>query len=216
MLQKVRAFKLDCELEEKRRRKDKSLRKRERLGRVRDAVAKRFGKSGRTLADWLPILDAPLAVQAAVEDKRLSREQAMRILAASADEQAKIATDLAARKTTAKVLKQHLGRHKRKPLTHDKLTRRWRDLFRTLRDLYQRRADCFAVLLPKQRGGAELLVEFAEFAKEYLATAKKDARGEKKTKLKLVLRNHMSSGKPSSGPKSAKPKLVLRREVATA
>lgn len=189
MLQKVRAFALDCELEERRRKKDKSLGKRERLGRVRDAVAKRFGKSGRTLADWQPILSAPAAIQAAVEDKRLSREQAMRILAAPDDVQAKIASDLVKRKTPAKVLKQHLGRVKREPLTLAKLTRRWRDLARVVGDLFHHLPNSFAALLPEQRSGVEFVLEFAELIRQHLNAA-------------------------SEGPPTEAPAVKLRRKTA--
>jgi hypothetical protein len=96
-------------------------------GRVRDDVAKRYRLSRRTLADWIPILSTPRAVQDAVEDKRLSRAQAMRIAAAPADVQAKIAEGLPKHKTVRKLLK-FLGKPKREPLTKSKLTRRWRDL----------------------------------------------------------------------------------------
>ncbi len=84
-------------------------------GDVRDFIAARFGKSGRTLDRWARLLDAPIEVQNAVNEGKLKLLDGCRVVALPPEVQANIAEKILAGADPTKVIQSYLGSNKSLP-----------------------------------------------------------------------------------------------------
>lgn len=202
-LQQVRNFEREVEIEQKKRKEAKAKGEVVPGGRVRDEVAKLYGLSRRTLADWAPILRLPLAVQKVVEAKHLTRADAMRVLDAPPKVQRQIASDLTAAKMPAKkILQRYLGRPKRAPLSQADLARCWNDFWRSASKLFHCRPESFAAMPAEARKNVEFALEFAELARQHFAAGKiaqQDDTG------KIKLRPRALKGEKQPAPETEQP-----------
>ena len=85
-------------------------------GDVRDLIAKRFGKSGRTLDRWLRLLDTPLEVQNAVIAGTLRLVDGGKVADLPEDLREEIADRLRSGQAPKKVVSKYIGNRSTKPV----------------------------------------------------------------------------------------------------
>ena len=108
-------------------------------GDVRDYIAKRSNKSGRTLDRWAHLLDAPIEVQNAVIGGKLKLLDGCRVVDLPAEVQANIARRIQGGQDSYQVVKGYLGRKKTSPVNVGTLLSRFvRDLNRHIEPLNAR------------------------------------------------------------------------------
>lgn len=146
------------------------------LGRVREAVAKRFGKCGRTMDDWSKILDTPQLIQSELQAGRLNLTDAIEIGKAPQAAQLEIADLIGQGVQARKAMRKVIGLRKRGPLSDDQLTRRWRDFARVSLDLVRALPHSLNAILPNQYRRLEYAIEVADSLRPFLAARSDESK----------------------------------------
>lgn len=131
-------------------------------GDLRDDLAKRFDKSGRTLDRWCRLLDTPVEVQDAVVKGQLSLVNAGKAADLREDIQKKIAAAIRDGQDPAKVVADYVGKHRPKsPNVGMHLQRLIRDLKTRIEAIDGRLEEingaCWTRDLPTLRSGQALI-----------------------------------------------------------